>query len=730
LQQGVGNRAAGRFIQAKLKISHPSDMYEREADRVADAVLREPHPVAASSTVIGGQAQGVSLQRMRAPDGDGLHRPLELTRIPLSSTDNNVQRRCSSCEEENLEERTGEEQEVSLLQRRESSGAATSSATSMTTQSSAPRDGGQPLSESARAFFEPRFGYEFGQVRVHSDTRASESARDVNALAYTVGRDIVFGAGQYAPETTDGKRLLAHELAHVAQQGRSEPLVSGDGEARARVSADAPDGIYRQIVTQLNYANLADRLYEAMFGGFLGWGTDEEQVYLALQQLQRDQTAITLLETTYSQRHPAHDLVADIRDEFSGEELEYALQLINLGHGGAAQAIGAAPSTQQEFENSARRLRRAVEGLGTDEEAIYAVLLPLDRNMQLIHQLMRTYENLFDHENLRERIISEMSGSELDYALYLLGGPPVRANVEITEVTEGAADLLFAEMASLNVWTIADTLAPIPFHYPIDGCYARAQLMADRLTEMGYASEKVFAISRAGGAGLHVRSDYASDMRLPNEPFASNVRFPAGGPFANEPVCAGNETGQQSQPTVTWWYHVAPIIRVRDAQGRVEPHVLDPSMENGPVTVSVWTHQMRNEDFVPLRVNDILSLRAANADNFPAAPAITFNTDRDTFVPTGPYNADPSRAGANVEGTRGTMTLFYARAQFHDLAAQLRQQMRNPPINADLVVIALQNATSFARFGLRSCFPNLVTALRAAVSPPDVARVDVEINRP
>jgi hypothetical protein len=70
---------------------------------------------------------------------------------------------------------------------------------------------------------EPRFGHDFGEVRVHSDEKAAESARTLNALAYTVGRDVVFGTRQYAPETGTGRRLLAHELMHVVQQGQGAP---------------------------------------------------------------------------------------------------------------------------------------------------------------------------------------------------------------------------------------------------------------------------------------------------------------------------------------------------------------------------------------------------------------------------------------------------------------------------------------------------------------------------
>jgi hypothetical protein len=80
------------------------------------------------------------------------------------------------------------------------------------------RSPGQPLDPATRAFFEPRFSHDFSQVRLHTDTKAAESARAVNALAYTVGQDVVFGTGQYAPQTGEGKKLLAHELTHVMQQ--------------------------------------------------------------------------------------------------------------------------------------------------------------------------------------------------------------------------------------------------------------------------------------------------------------------------------------------------------------------------------------------------------------------------------------------------------------------------------------------------------------------------------
>lgn len=105
------------------------------------------------------------------------------------------------------------------------------------------RSPGQPLDPATRAFMEPRFGHDFSQVRVHTDGKAAESARTVNALAYTVGSDVVFGAGQSPAQSY----ILAHEPAHVMQQGHSdsrghEITYAGDSpaaEQNAETLADA-----------------------------------------------------------------------------------------------------------------------------------------------------------------------------------------------------------------------------------------------------------------------------------------------------------------------------------------------------------------------------------------------------------------------------------------------------------------------------------------------------------
>jgi hypothetical protein len=108
---------------------------------------------------------------------------------------------------------------------------------------------GQPLDQATRAFFEPRFRRDFSQVRVHTDKKAAESARTINALAYTVGQKIVFAADQYHPQTVESRLLLGHELAHSVQQ------------------ASAPKGTQLVMEKSLVLEGEADRTAESvMFG--------------------------------------------------------------------------------------------------------------------------------------------------------------------------------------------------------------------------------------------------------------------------------------------------------------------------------------------------------------------------------------------------------------------------------------------------------------------------------
>jgi hypothetical protein len=161
-------------LQTKLKINQPGDIYEQEADQVAEQVMRTPEPQLQRACACGG-----ACPECRAEQPGREHESLQTERVQASDTG----------------------------------------------QIAAPpivhevlRSPGQPLDMAARAFMESRFGHDFSRVRVHADGEAADAARAVRARAYTIGQDIVFGTGEYAPTTVESKRLLAHELVHVVQQ--------------------------------------------------------------------------------------------------------------------------------------------------------------------------------------------------------------------------------------------------------------------------------------------------------------------------------------------------------------------------------------------------------------------------------------------------------------------------------------------------------------------------------
>ena len=168
------------LIQPKLTVNTPGDIYEQEADQLAEQVMRMPEP---------------QLQRACARGGD-----------------------CAKCQT------TQSSQDPPHLQTK-------SIGSSASAQTEAPpivhevlASPGQPLDKATRAFMEPRFGHDFSQVRVHTDTAAAKSAQAMNALAYTVGRNVVFDSGLYTPQSNVGRNLLAHELSHVLQQKSSQAV--------------------------------------------------------------------------------------------------------------------------------------------------------------------------------------------------------------------------------------------------------------------------------------------------------------------------------------------------------------------------------------------------------------------------------------------------------------------------------------------------------------------------
>ncbi len=193
-KRGPDQAERGQPLQAKLRINQPGDRYEQEADRVAGLVMRMPEPrqfgyhMSADHVIEAGNGKSVM-------------------------------------------------QTKPLVQRQSNAGAAANAAPGNAPPivQEALLAPGRPLEPAPREFMEARIGHDFSQVRIHTGGMAARSAQSVNALAYTVGPNVVFAANQYRPDSVAGRSLLAHELTHVIQQASS---LSGPIPTLQRVCQD------------------------------------------------------------------------------------------------------------------------------------------------------------------------------------------------------------------------------------------------------------------------------------------------------------------------------------------------------------------------------------------------------------------------------------------------------------------------------------------------------------
>ncbi len=208
-------------VQPRLTISSPGDPFEREADSVADHIMRmlEPGPIDGAQT--------------------------------------GIQRTCAKCAGEanfapaaSLQAIEGGEEEPEFaemdVQRKAEFGSAVAAGSPFVTDRLArTQSGGEVLASGTRHPMEAAFGWDFSRVRVHRDGEAAELSRHLSALAFTRGNHIYFGSGRYYPEGSSGRRLLAHELAHVVQQGEAAPRSGGDATSTATAVQTTPPAIQR-----------------------------------------------------------------------------------------------------------------------------------------------------------------------------------------------------------------------------------------------------------------------------------------------------------------------------------------------------------------------------------------------------------------------------------------------------------------------------------------------------
>ena len=208
-------------VQTKMRINQPGDRFEREADRMAEQVMQAPVP---------------QLQR----------------------------------QVENEEE---EEEELLMPKQVVQNSAAAKGGEAPAVVHDVLRSPGRPLDRETQNFMGSHFGFNFDRVRVHTDPSAAQSAAAVNARAYTVGNNVVFGSGQYAPDTYVGRRLLAHELVHVMQQTGREAAVQRDFARQPRGGGAAVQELTDQEVADavtFNQNRLSDRYMIGQIRDVLG----------------------------------------------------------------------------------------------------------------------------------------------------------------------------------------------------------------------------------------------------------------------------------------------------------------------------------------------------------------------------------------------------------------------------------------------------------------------------
>ena len=200
LHHAIGNQAVGKLlrsglVQAKLRIGQPDDKYEREADQVANQVMRMSSSGVQHETCACGQ--------------------------PVGSNGS-----CENCK--------SKQETIRRKTKGEGSHTAVPPIVSQALQQP-----GRPLGKATRAFMEPRFGEDFSDVRVHTNEIANAAASAINAHAYTVGQQIVFGHKSYKPTTHEGRKLIAHELVHTLQQRqRLSPFLARNEDKTATKSSD------------------------------------------------------------------------------------------------------------------------------------------------------------------------------------------------------------------------------------------------------------------------------------------------------------------------------------------------------------------------------------------------------------------------------------------------------------------------------------------------------------
>lgn len=243
----------------------------------------------------------------------------------------------------------------------------------------------------------------------------------------------------------------------------------------------------------------------------------------------------------------------------------------------------------------------------------------------------------------------------------------------VAKIDLALAGHIFNRLANLHFRNSTGQMVPVPFHYPVDGCYTRAQMMAEVLTEAGYAAEKVFVVSQTRNR-LSAETPYGADV-------------------------VSGET-----PKVSWQYHIAPVIVV-DLDVEKAKYVLDPSLFGTPVPIAEWAAKMSDEKFEVKRETEIQAMlntyRSAHGnltmDAYPANHHGITETHVNTTDPLfiGDEKAEALAKGT-VDSTLDRMTRYAVADEAHTLAKDLREMLPGAPGNLAALIARIQRTSDQA----------------------------------
>ncbi|MBP7070300.1 MAG: DUF4157 domain-containing protein [Methanothrix sp.] len=373
--QAVQRMLQTRIIQAKLAVSEPGDRYEQEADRVADQVMRMPEPHLQRQVEPEEEEEKVQTKLIRDQITPLVQRQAESeeedeekvqTKLISDQFTPLIQRQVEPEEEEEkvqtkligdqftpliqrqIEPEEEDEEKIQAklfsgqtslqiqrdaipekyIQRKRMSRPVQDSGANSERKIQSLKGRGQLLPESINAFFRPRLGYDFSKVRIHSGASATEAALAVNARAFTVGQDIVFAPGQYAPGTFAGRRLLAHELTHVIQQNKGQAFEINYSHIRKSSSTSVISRLDKPIRDGISSSTPVESNPQSI-----------HSIGNVMPQIQRNNESETEepeaqeAETTFGEPYEGYNALRDRSNELEGTieaiEMEYAQAIVD-----------------------------------------------------------------------------------------------------------------------------------------------------------------------------------------------------------------------------------------------------------------------------------------------------------------------------------------------------------------------------------------------------------------